>query len=697
MQEELSGQEVLTGLSSSQRAAVTSESAPVCVLASAGAGKTRVLTRRIAYRSQRGTGDPTHTVAVTFTRKAAGELQHRLRQLGLRDQVAAGTFHSLASAQLQRWWSDRGQQPPVLLERKGRLLAPLAGGRGGLAHAPVAELAGHLEWARARMVGPEQFEAAVRAEGRGLPPGVGAGDLAALYSRYEHEKRRRGLIDFDDLLSLCADALERDPEFAGAQRWRWRHVYVDEFQDLNPLQHRLLLAWLGSSRDLFVVGDPHQAIYGWNGADPDLLAQVPRRWPSTEVIHLDANHRCTRQIVVAAASLLGPAGGHLHSAGREGPDPAIRAYPSETAEAAGIATELRRRQEEGRAWGSMAVLTRTNAQLIPIQKALGAAGIPFWAPAQAALLDDPAIRRVLQKMRQDPGRPLQAAVADLTAQAEEDADPGGDAVTKQPGDDAGRGALTVLADMARSFAGQEPGSTVGRWLAWLPAALRDGSDSATQSGAVTLCTFHRAKGLEWDGVWVAGLEQGLVPIGRGGSASERAEEQRLLYVALTRAATELRCSWARQRTFGSRPVPREPSPWLDLIGGPRRSSRSARPDPQPGHNTTKEWRDRIDEQKRGLRDRSKSARRPLRSRLPQGWDDPDPGLVRSLRAWRLDTARTSGVPAYVVLHDVTLEAVAALRPTTVEQLLAVPGLGPVKAARYGPSLLSLVAERAASA
>jgi DNA helicase II / ATP-dependent DNA helicase PcrA len=693
MQEDLYAEDVLAGLSSSQRAAVTSESAPLCVLASAGAGKTRVLTRRIAYRTGRGAGDPTHTVAVTFTRKAAGELQHRLRQLGLREQVAAGTFHSLASAQLHRWWSDRGQQPPVLLERKGRLLAPLAGGRRGLAHASVADLAGHLEWARARLVGPEQFEAAIRAEGRSLPPGVSPADLAGLYSRYEHEKRRRGLIDFDDLLSLCADALERDPEFAGAQRWRWRHVYVDEFQDLNPLQHRLLLAWLGPSRDLFVVGDPHQAIYGWNGADPDLLAQVPSRWPSTEVIHLDANHRCTRQIVAAAASVLGPAGGHLHSAGREGPEPGIRAYPSEMAEARGIAAEVRRRHDEDLPWGSMAVLTRTNAQLVPIQKAFGSTGIPFWAPAQAALLDDPAIRRVLQQMRQNPGRPLQAAIADLTAQADGDVDDGKAAAATDAGDDAGRGAVTVLADLARSFAGQEPGTTVGRWLAWLPSALHDASDGATRSGAVTLCTFHRAKGLEWDGVWVAGLEHGLVPIGRGGSTSAEAEEQRLLYVALTRAATELRCSWARQRTFGSRSVPREPSPWLDRIGGPGRSSRTSSPE-GPG---PREWRDRIDDQRRALRDRSRSARRPIRSRLPQGWADPDPDLVRALRAWRLDTARTSGVPAYVVLHDVTLDALAALRPSTVEQLLAVPGLGPVKAARYGPSLLSLVAQRAASA
>ncbi len=405
MQEGAAGEDLLDGLTSAQRAAVTSESAPLCVLASAGAGKTRVLTRRIAYRARRGCGDAAHTVAVTFTRKAAGELQHRLRQLGLREQVTAGTFHALASAQLHRWWSDRRQQPPVLLERKARLLAPLAGSRPSLAQASVAELAGHLEWARARLIGPDHFEAAVQAERRSLPPGVTPAELAGLYSRYEHEKRRRGLIDFDDLLSLCADALERDTEFAGAQRWRWRHVYVDEFQDLNALQHRLLLAWLGPSRDLFVVGDPQQAIYGWNGADPDLLAQVPRRWPGAEVIHLDANHRCTRQIVAVAAAVLGPAGGRLHSAGREGPEPLVRAHPSEAAEATGIAAEVRRCYEDGRQWGSMAVLTRTNAQLVPIQKALAAAGVPFWAPAQAALLDDPAVRQALQEIARGFGPP----------------------------------------------------------------------------------------------------------------------------------------------------------------------------------------------------------------------------------------------------------------------------------------------------
>ncbi len=253
--------------------------------------------------------------------------------------------------------------------------------------------------------------------------------------------------------------------------------------------------------------------------------------------------------------------------------------------------------------------------------------------------------------------------------------------------------LTVLADLARSFAGQEPASSAVTWLNWLPSAVRDNSDEPHETDVVTLCSFHRAKGLEWDAVWVAGLEQGLVPIGRAGSRRADGEERRLLYVALTRAAIELHCSWARERTFGSRPVRRDPSPWLEAIelgAGPPAA------DPSPTGESSRAWRRRLAEQADQLRKRS-GGRRPLGSRLPESWPDPDPDLVHSLKAWRSETARHTGVPTYVILHDVTLDALAALRPSTTDQLLAVPGLGPVKVGRYGPILLSIVADRAATA
>jgi DNA helicase-2/ATP-dependent DNA helicase PcrA len=677
-------EEVLAGLTPAQRAAVTSDAAPLCILASAGAGKTRVLTRRIAYRARSGTAEPRHTLALTFTRKAAGELQQRLRQLGMREQVSAGTFHALASAQLQRWWADRGQRPPALLERKARLLAPLAAARPPLAKVPIAELAGHLEWAKARLVTPDGFEAAVAAARRQLPPAVPAAAIAGLYARYEDEKIRRGLVDFDDLLSRTAAAIETDPTFAAAQRWRWRHIFVDEFQDLNPLQHRLLLAWLGSSTDLCVVGDPHQAVYGWNGADPDLLAQVPVRWPSAEVLYLDDNHRCTPQIVAAAAAVLGGPGNRLRSAADDGPPPAIQAFPSETAEAHGIAAGVRQAHGAGRRWSSLAVLARTNAQLVPIQDALTTAGVPCWSPAQRALLHDPAARPILDEIRTRPRAPMQVVAADLAAWADDAAGDAGDA-------DDRRAALAALAELARTFHRQDPDRVASQWLAWLPTALSDDPSGPAPTEAVTLCSFHRAKGLEWDAVWVVGLEQGLVPIGRALSAPAEDEERRLLYVALTRASTELHCSWARQRTFGTRAVPRDASPWLELV----RAAAPGQPavDPSGAPPAPDQWRGRLRNQRRQL-----DARLPRAagSTLPAEWPEPDAALVGALRKWRSEAARAAGVPAYVVFHDVTLAALASLRPRTTQELLSVPGLGPVKAGRYGPTLLSLLSDQAAA-
>jgi DNA helicase-2/ATP-dependent DNA helicase PcrA len=676
--EHADAEHLLAGLTVAQRAAVTSDAAPLCLLASAGAGKTRVLTRRIAYRVRTGTAEPRHTLAVTFTRKAAGELEDRLRRLGLRDQVNAGTFHALASAQLHRWWADRGQQPPALLERKTRLLAPLASSRPALAGAPLAELAGHIEWAQARLIPPAGFEAAIRAASR--PLSAPAAAIASLYARYQDEKVRRGLVDFDDLLGCCADAMESDPGFASAQRWRWRHLFVDEFQDLNPLQHRLLTAWLGSSTDLCVVGDPHQAVYGWNGADPDFLAQVPDRWPSTQVLYLDDNHRCTPQIVAAAAAVLGADGTRLRSAAVDGPPAEVRTFPTDTAEAHGIAAGLRAANARGLPWASLAVLTRTNAQLITIQEALRGARVPFWSPAQGALLHDPLMAGILDEIRRSPRSPMQVVIADLAEQAGETGST-----------DERRALLTVLADLAGLFRRQVPDGVAAHWLAWLPSALSDDPRGPRPTEAVTLCSFHRAKGLEWEEVWVAGLERGLVPIGRATSAAAEAEERRLLYVALTRAGVALHCSWARQRTFATGSAPREASPWLELIGAASGSPVSGDAGAAP---EAARWRQRLRDQRQQLG--GQGASQPAGLRPPPGWPEPDAEVVSSLRAWRAGAARAAGIPAYVVLHDATLAALASRRPRTTDELLAVPGLGPVKASRYGPTLLSLLSDQVAT-
>jgi DNA helicase II / ATP-dependent DNA helicase PcrA len=697
---------LLDGLTAPQRDAVTSDAAPLCILAGAGAGKTRALTRRIAYRVAKGTADPGHVLALTFTRKAAGELGERLAALGMRDRVAAGTFHAIAYAQLRRWWADRSEPPPTLLDRKSRLLARVVAGRPGLEGVAIAELAAEIEWAQARLVPPAGYESATAHARRRLP--VPAAGIATLYDRYVSEKQRRRLVDFDDLLLRCAAAIESDPGFGAAQRWRWRHVFVDEFQDVNPLQYRLLLAWLGPRLDLCVVGDPNQAIYEWNGADAGLLTGMMERWPETETVRLDANHRCTPQVVDAAIGALGLPAGSITSTRPDGAPVAVRAYPTDAAEVHGVVSELRRAKASGLAWAHLAVLLRTNAQASAFEVACRTAGVPCRVSGVTSVLDQPAVRTALAQIGRSPGTPIAAVVADLAelAAAAADARAGGEAVYRETSggpeaDQEATLALEATVGLARDFQRLDPLASAAAFAAWLQATIRsDRADRSTPSETVTICTFHRAKGLEWPAVWVTGLELGLVPIAHATTSAAVAEERRLLYVALTRAERELRCSWAEHRSYGGRPVPREPSPWLEgiastamVIGGP--DGHDGVPADEPLATI---WPQRFAAERERLAAGSSGRRR--RSRSAGGTRTSPAGdwaVLDALTGWRATTARASGVPPHVLFHDATLEALAAARPSTVDELLAVPGVGPVKASRYGPTLLALVAQHRASA
>ncbi|MGH9301015.1 MAG: ATP-dependent DNA helicase UvrD2 [Acidimicrobiales bacterium] len=708
--------ELLAGLNRAQAEAVRTTARPLCILAGAGSGKTRVLTRRIAWRVAHEDADSSHVLALTFTRKAAGEMRGRLAALGVRPQVVAGTFHSVAYAQLRRYWADRGDAEPALLDRKVRVLAGLVPNRGDRTQtAPVlADIAAEIEWAKARMIAPESYpDAAARAD-RKAP--LAPSDMARVYQRYEEDKRRRGLVDFDDLLSRCALALEEDPTFAASQRWRFRHVFVDEFQDVNPVQFRLLRAWLSNNTDLCVVGDPNQAIYSWNGADPELLNQFGSHFPGAEVIHLQRNYRSSPQILALANAVLseGPQG-HAGGTGTpvagapgpsfmepdrpDGPLPSITAFDSDTSEARGIAMRLRQAHRPGLAWSHMAVLARTNAQLVLVAEALSQAEIPYRLGSGTSFKALPEIKMALANLTGErPDGSFAVMIKDLetmAAQARGGASDSGGAEER-------RGNLEALVRLAREYASMDDAASPKAFVSWLDTAIRGSADDRS-SDVVELATFHRAKGLEWPIVMIAGLEKGFVPIGQASGPAALAEERRLLYVAMTRAETELHCSWAARRTFGSRRVRREPSPHLDIIAMAR-SALAAGQEPGSVAAWLLESRRRLTQGGTGSNgvgpnripgDRRTGGRRQgAASRGPtpgyQG-DSIDQEVLEALRSWRAITARASGVPAYVIFHDTTLAALASAKPTTADGLLGTPGLGPVKAARYGDKLLELIA------
>ncbi|HEX3980998.1 MAG TPA: ATP-dependent helicase, partial [Acidimicrobiales bacterium] len=320
---------------------------------------------------------------------------------------------------------------------------------------------------------------------------------------YQDSLRRRHALDLDDVLIHAADLFHDDAGFAERMRWRYRHFSVDEFQDVNPAQFRLIEALLGSGNDLCAVGDPNQAIYGWNGADPTLLTRLPQMVTGMEVVRLDENHRSTPQVVAAATAALGrSATAPPRSVAEAGPMPVVTAYDDDTAEAEGVVSLLLERAEDGASWSDQAVLARTHDQLATVARALARAGIPH---------------------RVAPGPESSAATA-----------------------------VVGTSVAATSVTGA--GAAASR-------RTRRGADDA-----VELATFHRAKGLEWPSVHVVGLEEGFVPIVYAESTEARAEERRLLYVALTRASVDLHCSWARSRRMANgRTMDRQPSPWLAAV------------------------------------------------------------------------------------------------------------------------------------
>jgi DNA helicase II / ATP-dependent DNA helicase PcrA len=689
---------LLDGLNDQQRAAVESTAAPLCILAGAGSGKTRVLTRRIAYRIEEGTADATHTLALTFTRKAAEELTKRLGQLGVRERVAAGTFHAIAYAQLRQWWADTGQRAPQLTESKMRLVAPLLGAKRAVV-API-DIVSEIEWAKARLLTPDTYGLAVEELGR--KPPLGVGEMAEIYRRYEADKKRKGIVDFDDLLVLCVRALETDREFGARQRWRFRHLFVDEFQDVNPAQHRLLEGWLGLGDfgvigandpiDLCVVGDPNQAIYAWNGADPAFLTEFRTRHANAQVVRLEDNYRSTPEILTVADAVLGPGPRDtrpLTPNRPSGPVPTVQSYASDLEEAKAVARAVRDRHSSKTPWKHMAVLTRTNAQGLLFEEAFRAAGIPHKVRGGGTFLNQTGVKEALAELRRLPGNlPFSARLSDLEELAEEANRTG---TVGPEGVNERASQFEGLVRLGVEFLGADPTGDTTSFLQWLNGVITSRNDEPDRNtNVVEIATFHRSKGLEWPVVFLTGLERGFVPIGQAADQDGWDEERRLLYVAVTRAERELHCSWAKTRTFGSRTTNRNESPWLSNIEAARQSLE------QPGSG---DWRAILKVNRERLA-AAKAAGVPgvrgtKRASIGLG-TNADPAVFEALKKWRAETARQTGVPAFVICHDTTLAAVAEADPADREQLRSIAGFGQVKVDRYGERLLAVLRECKAS-
>lgn len=688
------------GLDDEQLEAVLAPRGPVCVLAGAGTGKTRTITHRIAQLVASGHVAAGQVLAVTFTQRAAGEMRSRLRALDAAAAAEAGvggvqalTFHAAAHRQLRYFWprvvGDTGWQ---LLDSKFAVVARAANrARINTGSDDVRDLAGEIEWAKASLIGPEEYPAAVAAAGRDIP--FDAAQISTVYAAYEALKVRDEsvtLLDFDDLLLHTAAAIENDAAVADEFRDRYRCFVVDEYQDVTPLQQRVLAAWLGDRDDLTVVGDANQTIYSFTGASPRFLLDFSRRFPDATVVRLERDYRSTPQVVslanqVIAAARGRVAGSKLHLSGQRepGPAPSFHEHPDEPAEAAAVAASIARLIESGTPPSEIAVLYRVNAQSEVYEEALTEAGVAYQVRGGEGFFNRQEIKQALLALQRAAGRGAEGPLPDVVRAVLE---PLG-LTAEQPVGTRARerwDALTALAELVDDEVAQRP----ELHLPGLLAELRQRADARHPPvvQGVTLASLHAAKGLEWDAVFLVGLADGTLPIshalGHGAESEAVEEERRLLYVGITRARVHLSLSWALARSPGGRRS-RKPSRFLNGLAP------QARADPAPSRSRRNKGPTRC---RICNRDLTTPAAVVLR-RCESCAADIDEELLLRLKAWRLDVAKEQKVPAYVVFTDNTLIAIAELRPDDEEALIAIPGIGARKLEQYGPDVLQLVRGR----
>ncbi|MHC5907426.1 ATP-dependent helicase, partial [Streptomyces sp. S6] len=563
---------VLEGLDPEQREVATTLRGPVCVLAGAGTGKTRAITHRIAYGVRAGILQPSSVLAVTFTNRAAGEMRGRLRQLGAQG-VQARTFHSAALRQLQYFWPKAiGGALPRLVDRKFQLVADAAVSCGlRLDRGELRDATAEIEWCKVTQTVPADYALAVVKAGRDAPRDPA--ELAQLYAAYENLKRERGVIDFEDVLLLTVAVLQDRRDIADQVRAQYQHFVVDEYQDVSPLQQRLLELWLGDRDDLCVVGDASQTIYSFTGATPDHLLDFRTRHPGATVVKLVRDYRSTPQVVHLANGLLAQASGRaadhrleLISQRAPGPEPAYTEYTDEPDEAEGAARRIRDLIAAGVPAAEIAILFRTNSQSETYEQALADAGIPYQLRGAERFFDRPEIRKATASLRAaarfggndtalDDAVDLPSQVrAVLSGEGWTPAPPAGSGAVRERWE-----SLAALVHLARDFTAAKPDATLADLIAELDERMN--AQHAPTVQGVTLASLHSAKGLEWDVVFLVGVAEGMMPITYARTDEQIEEERRLLYVGVTRARERLHVSWALARSPGGRPS-RRPSRFL---------------------------------------------------------------------------------------------------------------------------------------
>ena len=657
-------EELLDALDPDQRAVATQVAGPLAVLAGAGTGKTRAITYRIAYGAAVGAFDPSNVLAVTFTQRAAFEMRHRLAQLGV-PKAQARTFHSAALRQLRHFWPTVVGGPlPDVIPHKASLVAASAARLGiTIDRTNVRDIAAEVEWAKVSMIDAAHYASRVARLRRDVPAGLDAGDMARLLDVYEDAKNERGVIDFEDILIYLCGMLQERADVASIVRKQYRSFVVDEFQDVNLLQARLLDLWLGGRHDVCVVGDVAQTIYSFTGASPDYLTGFGRKHPGARIVELTRDYRSTPQIVSVANDVLARSSQRegtvrLSSQRDGGAQVTYRTYDDDRAEAEGVAASIADLIAGGMAPHSIAVLMRTNGQSQAFEEALGARGIPVAVAGGKPFFARDDVRTAISRLRAAAAAATDdGSVGEIVREVLSGVGWAPEAPSGQAGSERWSNMNAIV-----GWADDSKAETLTAFVAELDE--RVAYQVEPDKAGVELATIHAAKGLEWDAVFLVGVAEGLLPISYAKTAAAREEERRLLYVAVTRARDLLTLSWARSRGADGR--------------GKRKRSRLL---------------DGIWPEEAGVGAPKKKARASTRALNQAFEEEASPQAIElfgRLKAWRLEVSRQAGVPPFAVFTDQTLRDIAQAMPKNTTQLRVIRGIGDVKVQRFAAPVLALV-------
>ena len=675
----------LSLLDEDQLRAATAPRGPVCILAGAGTGKTRTITYRIANLVDQGFVSPQRVLAVTFTARAAGEMRARLRTMGVAG-VQAQTFHAAARRQLKYFWPQvAGDLPWQLLDNKFPLVARAVRSVGlDNSKDMIRDVLAEIEWAKSALVSAEDYESVIANTDRSAP--ADPAKVAEAFRRYEQAKATPDMmhLDFDDLLMHIAGAIENVPAIAETFREQYRTFVVDEYQDVTPLQQRVLNAWLGERDDLTVVGDANQTIYSFNGASPDYLLNFSRTYPDGTVVKLQRDYRSTPQVTDLANRVIGKATGRaagtrleLQGMREPGPEPTFKAYESEEIEAQEVAGQVLTLLDQGVPASEIAILYRINAQSEQFEQALADAGVVYQVRGGEGFFRRPeileAIRVLIAATRREdlPDDPVAIARAAFVELGLSSTEPQGAQARER------WQSLNALVGLIEKIVESTPGIDLNGVLGELRRRSTDKQAPAMEG--VTLATVHAAKGLEWDAVFLVGLTEKLMPINHAIKAGDEQveEERRLFYVGITRAREHLALSWALAKTTGSR-ASRERTRFLDGIVPAAEDASGS------GSRSRRPKRCRVCSGPLGT-----PAEKVIgRHEDCEGGGDEE--VFAALRSWRSQIARQEKVPAYVIFSDATLQAISEELPSDEAEMLSISGVGPSKLERYGAQVLEVI-------